>query len=70
MKKLLVALMLCTCNQHVYDLIYKEIVQTSMKTSSNDKHEFLEKNNAVENLRALCKGQRSTYELEKPCKIQ
>jgi len=68
MKKLLIALVLCSCNQHIYDLIYSQIITVAMK-EKEDERAFRERNAAIENLRALCNGQRSTFELDKPCEV-
>jgi hypothetical protein len=53
-----------SCNQKVYDIIYKRIIQDSM-TKPDDKESMDLRNNAIEALRLLCNGQKSKYETNK-----
>lgn len=55
---LLVAL---TCNQLVYDQIYKALILQVMETKMTKK-DFDVRNDSIETLRKLCNGQRSSYE--------
>lgn len=48
------------CNQVLYDSIYKQIIIAAIK----DKN-YNSKNNTIETLRVLCKGQKSSYETHK-----
>jgi hypothetical protein len=61
--KLNVFIMVCavTCNQPVYDLIYKTILVDAMHKGLTKK-EFDDRNNQIEWLRKLCNGQKSSYE--------
>ena len=49
------------CNQHTYDRIYKMIIQQALIQPVNVET-FKQRNQAIETLRELCKGQVSTYE--------
>ena len=46
------------CVQSVYNLVYGEIIQQAL----DEKITINEKNSTIENLRALCRGQRSSFE--------
>lgn len=46
------------CNQKLYDKIYKGIIKDTL----NQKISLDVKNQRIEALRALCKGQKSSYE--------
>lgn len=52
-----------TCSQVVYDGLYKTIIRRAM-TKPVTEATYKERNDAIEVLRALCRGQRSTYEKE------
>lgn len=49
------------CDQDMYDLIYKNIVQQTLNSELTQKDVDL-KNKTIENLRILCHNQLSTYE--------
>jgi len=49
------------CNQAMYDRIYKRIVLDTAKGPLT-KQIFDIRNNTIENLRALCNGQKSSWE--------
>lgn len=49
------------CQQAVYDAIYRTVIEQSIN-SNLDKESILEKNSAIQLLRKLCRGQRSTFE--------
>jgi hypothetical protein len=49
------------CNQCMYDLIYKNIIQIALDSKLTQKDIDL-KNKTIENLRVLCNNQLSTYE--------
>jgi len=58
---LLVAL---SCNVILYDQIYRAIIYNTMKSSMTHK-DFEIRNQTIENLRQLCNGQKSSYEVHK-----
>jgi hypothetical protein len=49
------------CDQRIYDIIYRRIVLITISSKQLPK-DIDEKNDAIETIRALCRGQRSTYE--------
>jgi hypothetical protein len=49
------------CDQHVYDVIYNRILDIVLASQLTPK-DIDEKNDSIETLRALCKGQKSSYE--------
>jgi hypothetical protein len=65
MKNLIVA-MLCipTCNQMIYDALYKQIVITAIKQGANAQS-MQQRNQTITTLRQLCKGQKSSFEKHK-----
>lgn len=52
-----------TCNQRMYDMVYKAIVQEALKKDCDDPETFKVRNDRIEALRDLCEGQKSTYEI-------
>lgn len=54
------------CDQVIYDAIYREAVQKALNASVLTESDIALKNNAIETLRQLCYGQRSTYEKKNP----
>lgn len=50
-----------SCNTRVYDQIYRAIIRQTEK-SKLTRHDFVIRNNTIEMLRKLCKGQKSSYE--------
>jgi len=67
--KFVLLALLCSCNQQIYDAIYKQLVQTAMQESKDEKA-FKVRNDGIETLRALCHGQYSSYERTKPCETK
>lgn len=61
MKKFFILFILAACNQAVYDSIYKAIILDALHAPMTSKM-FKVRNNEIEVLRALCKGQKSSYE--------
>jgi hypothetical protein len=57
----LLILALLTCNQVIYDQIYKELVMNVINHKLTQKR-IDQKNNSIELLRELCNGQKSSYE--------
>ncbi len=56
-----ITLVFTACNQTIYDQVYRAIIERAL--ASDLKHSDIEtKNDTIENLRALCRGQRSTFE--------
>jgi hypothetical protein len=53
-----------TCNQAIYDRLYKAITQNALEAPLNPEV-MEERNNAIELLRKLCNNQKSTYERTK-----
>ena len=51
-----------TCNQGIYDQIYRQIIRDALSSQANTKIIFAKRNAAIENLRSLCNGQLSSYE--------
>lgn len=63
MTKLSIIVAILACNQVLYDQLYVDIIQAALKKEVT--RENMEKrNNAIEFLRNLCRGQRSSYEGE------
>lgn len=63
MKQLVFAtLLLQPCDQKIYDLIYKQIALETLKRPIT-KAEYDQRNDSIEMLRALCRGQKSSYEV-------
>jgi len=65
MKKIVfITLVILACNQKIYDQIYDTIVQRALDEIrwEPEKKVFTERNDAIELLRKLCNGQKSTYE--------
>ena len=63
MKTLLISgAIVLSCNQQIYDLIYGEILQVTLDAPLLTPQVIDQKNDAIENLRKLCNGQRSSYE--------
>lgn len=65
MKKLFfLTLVVLTCNQKVYDQIYDTIIQRAMDETRWEpaKRIYTQRNDAIELLRKLCNGQKSTWE--------
>lgn len=50
-----------SCDQHTYDMIYNNILKKAIR-SSLSVNDIDQKNDAIENLRKLCNGQRSSLE--------
>ena len=50
------------CNQNLYDHIYRQIIQQTLREPSSSHATFDVRNSAIENLRALSQGQLSSYE--------
>jgi hypothetical protein len=50
-----------SCNQKMYDRVYRTIVIQTMKRPMTKKSYDI-RNEAIENLRKLCKGQRASWE--------
>lgn len=50
------------CNQRMYDMVYKAIIEDALKKNSNAPETFRCRNDAIEALRSLCEGQLSSYE--------
>lgn len=51
-----------SCNQRVYDHVYTELVKQVLNIKHPTQQDIDNKNTAIENLRALCRGQLSSYE--------
>ncbi len=49
------------CDQRVYDQIYKNIILETLRSDLTTK-DFAIRNNTIEKLRELCRGQKSTWE--------
>lgn len=72
MKTLLFALLLTTptsqasktCNQQVYDKIYREVIHGTLRKHVVDYNEMERRNYAIRTMRSLCFGQLSTYEIK------
>lgn len=54
--------MILSCNQQMYDIIYGEILQITLDAPELTQKVIDQKNDAIENLRKLCNGQKSSYE--------
>ena len=66
-KGLILILVMTACNQVVYDAAYRQIVNTAYQDPRRMKEldkVIVERNNAILMLRELCKGQKSSYEME------
>lgn len=55
-------LVLAVCNQLIYDQIYVAILLNTLEKPVLNKEILSARNNAIEMLRKLCNGQRSSYE--------
>ena len=55
-----------TCNQKMYDQIYKAIIVDTLKKDANLHRTFIERNRAITTLRSLCNGQKSSWEKDTP----
>ncbi len=53
----LIVLSIFMCNQIIYDRLYREILLTAISTM-----DLAQKHRDVDTLRALCNGQKSSYE--------
>lgn len=51
------------CDQATYDEVYRRIIQIAV-TSELSVKDIKERNDAIENLRKLCNGQHSSYEVQ------
>lgn len=51
-----------SCNQAVYDQVYKAIIQECLTSNAMEELAIFTKLNKISILRELCNGQRSTYE--------
>ncbi len=51
-----------TCNQRMYDMVYKAIIQEALEKDCDDPKTFKVRNDRIEALRELCNGQTSSYE--------
>lgn len=49
------------CDQKTYDMVYRSILRKALRSSVSIS-DINEKNDAIENLRILCRGQKSTLE--------
>lgn len=58
---LLTVALVYSCNPIIYDSLYKAIILQAIHSKMNREDVEL-RNNDIETLRALCKGQVSTYE--------
>lgn len=63
-------LVVLACNQVVYDEIYKLIIVQALQDTRDREVVFKERNEDIEKLRMLCRGQRSTYETGKRIRRQ
>ncbi len=52
---------LIACNQTIFDQVYRGILQRAVDSELKSK-DIEEKNGAIEMLRELCHGQKSTFE--------
>lgn len=52
-----------TCDQQTYDLLYKTIIRNALKKKELTSKDFKIKNDSIEMLRKLCKGQKSSFEV-------
>jgi hypothetical protein len=58
-----ILLLVVACNQLVYDSIYYEMMHRAMKGPLT-RNKLMERYNAIQVLRKLCNGQKSTWEKE------
>jgi hypothetical protein len=49
------------CHQETYDMVYQHIVQQTLDSRLTAR-DFKARNDAIETLRTLCRGQKSSYE--------
>jgi hypothetical protein len=61
-KYFLVGTIIFSCNQQMYDSIYKAILQMTLNAPEITQKGIDYKNDTIENLRKLCNGQKSSYE--------
>lgn len=54
-----------SCDQKIYDSLYKRIVREALWSKKDMLTTMNERNRAIRFLRALCQGQRSSYEGKK-----
>ena len=54
-----------SCNQTIYDQLYEAIVKEALESKQELSYVMKRRNNTIELLRALCNGQKSSYEEEK-----
>lgn len=49
------------CDQHDYDLVYEQVIENAL-TSNMTKEDVKVKNDMIQFLRELCRGQKSSWE--------
>lgn len=68
--RILISLALIVCDPCLYDLLYERIIQQALQAPKLTQEVLDNRNNSITFLRALCRGQQSSYESGKSLTVR